>query len=102
MASKGFVLYLLSGFSVAILSVLFVSDLSGFNPDHKRPSSPNSALLHSSSYGSSTDAVWPVCLSYSLPFRRVYMKIRIYAFVIVYTRALMILAYWVFFFGCRN
>ncbi|KAE8098440.1 hypothetical protein FH972_016505 [Carpinus fangiana] len=59
MATRGFVLYLLSGFSVAILSVLFVSDLSGYNPDHKRPSSPNSALLHSSSYGSITDAVWP-------------------------------------------
>ncbi|XP_059462934.1 sulfite exporter TauE/SafE family protein 4 [Corylus avellana] len=55
MATRGFVLYLLSGFSVAILSVLFISDFSGYNPDY----SPNSALLHSSSYGSSTDAVWP-------------------------------------------
>jgi hypothetical protein len=69
MATRGFVLYLLSGFSVAILSVLFVSDFYGDNPeDQNRSSSPNSTLLHSSSYGSSTDTVWPVCLSYSLPF----------------------------------
>ncbi|KAF5750458.1 Sulfite exporter TauE/SafE family protein isoform 1 [Tripterygium wilfordii] len=48
MSTRGFVLYLLAGFSVAVLSVLFVSDKTYSN---------QTVLL--SSYGSSSDKVWP-------------------------------------------
>ncbi|XP_022766116.1 sulfite exporter TauE/SafE family protein 4 isoform X2 [Durio zibethinus] len=50
MATRGFVLYLLSGFSVAIVSVLFINKNN--NVDH------NSTLLNSP-YLSSADKVWP-------------------------------------------
>ncbi|OMO59388.1 hypothetical protein CCACVL1_24863 [Corchorus capsularis] len=52
MATKGFVLYLLSGFSVAILSILFINKKNN-NMFHS-----NSILLHSSTL-STVDKIWP-------------------------------------------
>ncbi|KAK7839760.1 sulfite exporter taue/safe family protein 4 [Quercus suber] len=62
MATRGLVLYLLSGFSVAILSVLFLSDVNGYSPNRNHlSSSSNSTLLQYPSYvsSSSTDTDWP-------------------------------------------
>ncbi|KAK4582972.1 hypothetical protein RGQ29_025939 [Quercus rubra] len=62
MATRGLVLYLLSGFSVAVLSVLFLSDVNGYSPNRNHlSSSSNSTLLQYSSYvsSSSTDTLWP-------------------------------------------
>ncbi|KAK2655051.1 hypothetical protein Ddye_008103 [Dipteronia dyeriana] len=56
MATRGFVLYLLSGFSVAILSVLFLSDPN--EPLSLQHSFPSSNSL-STTYISSTERVWP-------------------------------------------
>ena len=66
MGTRGLVLYLLSGFSVAVLSVLFFSDVNDYKLYQNNLSSSNSTLLHSSAYGSSTDTTWPVCLSKSV------------------------------------
>jgi hypothetical protein len=57
MATRGLVLYLLSGFSVAILSVFFLS-----HPNEKASPNPNSDIF-ASPYLSTTDKVWPVSLS---------------------------------------
>ncbi|XP_050243385.1 sulfite exporter TauE/SafE family protein 4 isoform X2 [Quercus robur] len=62
MATRVLVLYLLSGFSVAVLSVLFLSDVNGYSPNRNLlSSSSNSTLLEYPSYvsSSSTDTVWP-------------------------------------------
>lgn len=62
MATRGLVLYLLSGFSVAILSVLFLSDVNGYSHNRNHlSSSSNSTLLQYPSYvsSSSTDTDWP-------------------------------------------
>lgn len=59
MGTRGLVLYLLSGFSVAVLSVLFFSDVNDYKLYQNNLSSSNSTLLHSSAYGSSTDTTWP-------------------------------------------
>ncbi|KAK9985711.1 hypothetical protein SO802_030662 [Lithocarpus litseifolius] len=62
MATRGLVLYLLTGFSVAVLSVLFLSDVNGYSPNRNLlSSSSNSTLLQYSSYvsSSSNDTVWP-------------------------------------------
>ncbi|KAK4838684.1 hypothetical protein QYF36_015625 [Acer negundo] len=56
MATRGFVLYLLSGFSVAILSVLFLSD--PYEPLSLQRSFSSSNSL-STTYLSSTERVWP-------------------------------------------
>ncbi|KAK3226683.1 hypothetical protein Dsin_006545 [Dipteronia sinensis] len=56
MATRGFVLYLLSGFSVAILSVLFLSD--PYEPLSLQHSVSSSNSL-SNTYLSSTERVWP-------------------------------------------
>ncbi|KAG6771807.1 hypothetical protein POTOM_023199 [Populus tomentosa] len=53
MATRGLVLYLLSGFSVAILSVFFLS-----HPNEKASPNPNSDIL-ASPYLTTTDKVWP-------------------------------------------
>lgn len=57
MTTRGFLLYLLSGFSVAILSVLFINKNN--NMYH------NSTLLHSPNV-SSVDKDWPVSIFLSL------------------------------------
>ncbi|KAJ7976031.1 Sulfite exporter TauE/SafE family protein [Quillaja saponaria] len=54
MATRGFVLYLLSGFSVVILSVLIFTDSNYRNPDRVSLSTANSIQ-----FGSSADKVWP-------------------------------------------
>ncbi|XVF76307.1 hypothetical protein PTKIN_Ptkin13bG0255900 [Pterospermum kingtungense] len=51
MATRGFLIYLLSGFSVAILSVLFINKNNNMNH--------NSTLLQYSPYLSTVDKVWP-------------------------------------------
>ncbi|KAG6690217.1 hypothetical protein I3842_10G003500 [Carya illinoinensis] len=58
MATRGLVLYLLSGFSVAILSVLFVSHPNYNNSYQNGLTSTNLALPHSPD-GSITKTVWP-------------------------------------------
>ncbi|XP_041027183.1 sulfite exporter TauE/SafE family protein 4-like [Juglans microcarpa x Juglans regia] len=58
MAPRGLVLYLLSGFSMAILSVLFVSHPNYNNSYQNGLTSTNLALPHSL-YGSITKTVWP-------------------------------------------
>lgn len=56
MATKGLVLYLLSGFSIAVLSVLFFNHQHGYDPDRQTLlSSQNSAL----SSLSTEKLVWP-------------------------------------------
>ena len=66
MATRGLVLYLLSGFSVAVLSVFFFTDPNG---NHTYPpsnlSSLNTTLLQYPfpSVSSSSEKVWPVSLS---------------------------------------
>jgi len=59
-STKTFILYLVSGFSVAILSALYLTQNTN---DHKN-SSP-SLQLHGS-YESKTDKTWPVCYSHVL------------------------------------
>lgn len=64
MATRGFVLYLLSGFSLAILSVFFLNNSTERSPYQPLAFSANSTLLLAS-YGSSNpgkEKVWPVCL----------------------------------------
>ncbi|KAI8013439.1 Sulfite exporter TauE/SafE family protein 4 [Camellia lanceoleosa] len=57
-ATRGMVLYLLSGFSIAVLSVLYISDYpSHTNAYSPHPSSLNNTLLHYP-YGSESK-VWP-------------------------------------------
>ncbi|KAI4349052.1 hypothetical protein L6164_009698 [Bauhinia variegata] len=56
MSTRGFVIYLLSGFSVALLSLLFFSDKSGYKPTQPSLSSAANSIHH---YGSETDKVWP-------------------------------------------
>ncbi|XP_015898554.3 sulfite exporter TauE/SafE family protein 4 [Ziziphus jujuba] len=57
MATKGLVLYLLSAFSLAILSVSFIDHQNDYSPPHQNflQQSPNSTLWHLSG----TDKVWP-------------------------------------------
>lgn len=61
MATKGFVLYLLSGFSVAVLSVLFIND----HPINQNTFSPHLSSLNNTfsyhPYGSESKT-WPVSL----------------------------------------
>ncbi|XP_021908825.1 sulfite exporter TauE/SafE family protein 4 [Carica papaya] len=61
MATRGFVLYLLSGFSLAILSVFFLNNSTERSPYQPLAFSANSTLLLAS-YGSSNpgkEKVWP-------------------------------------------
>ncbi|KAG2686447.1 hypothetical protein I3760_09G006000 [Carya illinoinensis] len=58
MATSGFVLFLLAGFSVAVLSVPFVSHPNSQNSNQNGLSSSSSTLSHSA-YGSITKTVWP-------------------------------------------
>lgn len=57
MATGGFVLYLLSGFSVAVLSAFFLINKYDTNPHEYLGSSSDSF----SRYASSSEKVWPVC-----------------------------------------
>ncbi|KAJ1418886.1 Transmembrane protein [Sesbania bispinosa] len=54
-STKGFLLYLLSGFSLAVLSAVFLNN--DYKPSSASPS-PNSLLSHAR-FGSGTDKVWP-------------------------------------------
>ncbi|KAF5473753.1 hypothetical protein F2P56_005715 [Juglans regia] len=60
MATSGFVLFLLTGFSVAVLSVLFISHpVNSQNSNQNGLSSSSSSLLSHSAYGSVIKTVWP-------------------------------------------
>lgn len=61
MGTKWFVLYMLSGFSLAVLSVCFLHN------DQAELSRPALDKFHSSLDGSSTEKVWPVRVSLSTP-----------------------------------
>lgn len=75
MATKWLVLYLLSGFSVALLSAF----LTSYATQH---SSSNSTLpFHYGSESSSTDTVWPVRFSPSLCLSLCLMNILLYLFI---------------------
>ena len=64
MSTRGFVAYLLSGFSVAVLSVFFfTAQTNDYKPT--QTSLPTSNLLHfHGGYLSGTKKVWPVCVSH--------------------------------------
>ncbi|XP_041024959.1 sulfite exporter TauE/SafE family protein 4-like isoform X2 [Juglans microcarpa x Juglans regia] len=59
MATSGFVLFLLTGFSVAVLSVLFVSHPANSQNSNQNGLSSSSSTLSHSAYGSITETVWP-------------------------------------------
>lgn len=61
-STRAFIVYLLSGFSVAVLSALFLTQTNEYHNKAPYLSLPLNSLPPDSRYGSATDKIWPVRL----------------------------------------